>query len=335
MPPSRRLVLTAGSTALMLHSASARAKTASGIAGQIKAMFSNLPGTCTLRIWAPAAAGAQEFSVGIHPDKRVFVASAFKGIVLAARLNTLDSSDIVRKLEDNELDLDEDVFSLGSPIFNPPKLTGKVSERTAAEAMIMHSDNTGTDMIMKVEGASTIRKFISRLGLTQTQIPDSTRVFGAYLFGLQNYQTATYAEVLAAAQRGAPLAHPFLNNVQTLASTANDFISLYSQTLPDGFFQTIETLNEYRRILALADGVFEAVPLGTSGFAKTGYSDYPGFHARSNAGAMTFDGHWVYFATIINWDAPEDDPETVAEWKAALRSSLKLIYEHLSSDDST
>ena len=37
-------------------------------------------------------------------------------------------------------------------MFNPPNLSGLVSQRTALEAMIMHSDNTATDMSMKQVG---------------------------------------------------------------------------------------------------------------------------------------------------------------------------------------
>jgi beta-lactamase class A len=90
-------------------------------------------------------------------------------------------------------------------MLNPPELTGLISERTAAEAMIMHSDNTGTDMMIKMTGADYVRQLIAGLGLSHTQIPDSTRSFGAYLFGLPNYKAATYAEVVSAAQSGAPI----------------------------------------------------------------------------------------------------------------------------------
>jgi len=331
MKPSRRTVLTGGLAALLLHGTNAQARTTSEIAAQIKRLFGRLPGTNTLKIWAPATSGTDEILAVLHPSQRVFVASAFKCYVLAARLKALDAPDIVSLLKSNELTLNDSVWSLGSDMLNPPDLSGLISERTAAEAMIMHSDNTGTDMIMQATGVDYIRQVIAGLGLTHTQIPDSTRSFGAYLFGLPNYKTATYAEVLAAAQSGTPIANPFLNDVETLASSASDLVSFYSHTLQGNFFANAETLNEYRRILSLADGVFEAVPFGTRGFAKTGYSDFPGFHARSNAGAVTFDGKWIYFASIINWDSPEpNDPQTVMDWTESVRSALELVYQHLS-----
>jgi beta-lactamase class A len=331
MKPSRRTVLTGGLAALLVHGTNAHAQTTSEIAAQIKQLFGRLPGTNTLKIWAPATSSTDEILVVLHPSQRVFVASAFKCYVLAARLKALDAPDIVSLLKSNELTLNDGVWSLGSDMLNPPDLTGLISERTAAEAMIMHSDNTGTDMIMKATGVDYIREVIAGLGLTHTQIPDSTRSFGAYLFGLPNYKTATYAEVLAAVQSGTPVTHPFLNDVETIASSASDLVSFYSHTLQGNFFANAETLNEYRRILSLADGVFEAVPFGTRGFAKTGYSDFPGFHARSNAGAVTFDGKWIYFASIINWGSPEpNDPQTVMDWTESIRSALELVYQHLS-----
>jgi len=246
-------------------------------------------------------------------------------------LRALDSKDVVERLITNRLALDESIWSLGSEIFSPPDLSGMVSERTAAEAMIMHSDNTGTDMMLKATGPDDVRRFIAGLGLLHTQIPDSTRILAAYVLGLPNFMTATYADVLHAFERGSPIVNPLLNDVETMASSAADFVKFHSTTLQDGFFENPETTHEFRRVLALADGVFEAVPLGVSGFAKTGYADFPGFHVRSNAGAMTFDGKWVYFAGVINWDTAElPDEVIVKEWKEALRSALQLIYEHLS-----
>jgi beta-lactamase class A len=332
MLPSRRDLLVTASAALALHSVAAEGASAGGISGQVKALFESLPGTHTLKFWAPSTSTTSEVLVETRSNLRIFIASAFKAYVLAARLKALDSPDVVERLRANKLALNESIWSLGSEIFSPPDLSGLVSERTAAEAMIMHSDNTATDMMLLATGPANVRQFIASLGLVHTQIPDSTRILAAYLLGLPNYLTATYAEVLQAFENGSPLVNPFLNNVETMASSASDLVKLYSTTLPDGFFDNPETTNEYRRVLALADGVFEAVPLGVSGFAKTGYADFPGFHVRSNAGAMTFDGKWVYFAGVFNWDTAElHDDETVAEWKAALKSALELIYQHLSA----
>jgi beta-lactamase class A len=324
---SRRSLLTAVPAAAAVGSVPAKAA-AGDIGRQVKSLFAGLPGVHAIQFWAPPSPGGSELLVETKPDKRLFIASAFKAFVLAARLKVLDSPDIVAALQDNKLVLDKNIYSLGSDVFNPPELNGLVRERTAAEAMIMHSDNTATDMILKVTGATEVRQFIATLALKRTQIPDSTRALTAYLLGFPNYLAATYDDVLEALMRGAPFVHPFLNDIETMASSASDLVAFYSATLQDGFFQNTETLEEYRRILALADGVFQARPLGTTGFAKTGYADFPGFHVRSNAGGVTFGGQWVYYAAILNWDAPDlRDDATVEKWFAAIRSALQIIYE--------
>jgi beta-lactamase class A len=74
-----------------------------------------------------------------------------------------------------------------------------VSERTALEAMILHSDNTGTDMSIKLVGPDNVRGFIASAGLTNTLIPDSTRVFFGYLLGAPDYKTFTWDDLVAAA----------------------------------------------------------------------------------------------------------------------------------------
>ena len=66
--------------------------------------------------------------------------------MLAEALRQADSPDVVQTITQRQLALDASVWSPDSATFNPPNLSGVVSERTALEAMILHSDNTGTDM---------------------------------------------------------------------------------------------------------------------------------------------------------------------------------------------
>jgi beta-lactamase class A len=128
------------------------------------------------------------------------------------------------------------------------------------------------------------------------------------------------------------LEHKFLNDVETLASSADDFVSYYSLALPGALFEHAQTLNEFRRILTLCDFIYLIpLPLGASVYAKSGNADVPGFHARSIAGALFVSNHWVYFAFIINWFTPEaEDPETVAKFFAAINTALSLIMNSLS-----
>ena len=220
--------------------------------------------------------------------------------------------------------------SADSATFNPPNMIGVVTERTAMEAMIMHSDNTGTDMMLKFTGPGNVRSFIASAGLTKTMIPDSTRVFFAYLLGLPDYQTATFLDVVAASSQ--PFAHPPLNPVQTLASSADDFVSYYSGALLGKFFQHQETLNQFLEILSIGDAIWLIpVPLGVSALAKGGSIDVPGFHAVSAPGGLFFNNRWVFFCFTLNWPAPGDtDPETVAAWTAAVHQALQIVITALS-----
>jgi beta-lactamase class A len=297
----------------------------------IAPLFDDLPGDLGLKIHAPSLKGKHGFTVQANADEVLFVASAIKTFALCEALRQADSPDIVNALETKELPLDASVWSLGSPIFNPPALSGMVSERTALEAMILRSDNTATDMIFNLAGADNIRKFIASAGLLQTRVPDNTRIFSGYLFGAENYKTITWDELLKVASEGR-IAHPFLNDVETLASTAEDFVTYYSQALQGNFFQHGETLQEFRRILTLCDFIYLIpVPLGVSAYAKSGNADIPGFHARTIAGGMFFADRWVYFAFILNWYAPEgDDPQTVQKFFAAIHEVLRRVRDALS-----
>ena len=295
-------------------------------------LFEQLPGDKAFKILAPAADGKPKFLAHLNSHKMLFVASAIKTFVLCEALRQADSPDITDALEHKELALDSTVWSFGSPTVSPPDLTGTVSERTTMEAMITRSDNTATDMLFKLAGADNVRQFISSAGLDHTLVPDSTRALTAYVFGAPNYKTITWEELLQVVQ--GPLVHPFLNNVETLASSANDFVSYYSRALQGEFFKHGETLNEFRRILTLCDFIYLIpLPLGVSAYAKSGNADVPNFHARSIAGGMFFAGHWVYFAFITNWYAASgDDPETVRQFFSAIQQALTGVKNLLSGD---
>jgi hypothetical protein len=44
---------------------------------------------------------------------------------------------------------------------------------------------------------------------------------------------------------------------------------------------------------------------------------------------MYFPDRWVYFAMILNWDAAEDDPETVSDYFRAIRKAIGLVQQAL------
>jgi beta-lactamase class A len=300
------------------------------IARAIVSLFNKLPGDKAMKIFAPSRGKKSGLLAQLNSDQRLFVASADKTFVLCEALRQADSPNIAAVLEATELALDSTVWALGSPIFNSPNLTGIVSERTALEAMITRSDNTATDIMLKLVGANNVRQFIAAAGLNNTLIPDSTRALAGYLFGATNYLTLTWEQLLEVVQ--GMQVHPFLNEVETFASSADDFVSYYSRALQGEFFQHAATLNEFRRILSLCDFIYLVpVPLGVSAYAKSGNADTAGFHMRSFAGGMFFENRWVYFAFIINWDAATPtDPDIVNQFFNAIHQSLDLVKFALS-----
>lgn len=305
---------------------------------RVLANFRGLPGTQAIKIWAPATQTQPEFLLAVNSAPKLFVGSSIKAFVLCERMRQLDGPDILAKITaagpggtivpDQLLALNESVWSADSASFNPPYVTGRVTERTAMEAMILHSDNTATDMELKATGPDNVRAFLASADLHSSAVPDSTRSFVGYLLNASDYKTFTWAELVAAADK--PVVNSPLNDVETLASSADDLVSFYARSIQGEFFQHPETLQQYRNVLSLADVIPTVLPLGVSAFAKGGSIDVPGFHTLSVPGAMYFSGRWVYFSTIINWYAKAaSDPETVARYLAAAKAAFAEVYEGL------
>lgn len=312
------------------QAAESATETAPGdVAQQIIGLFAKLPGVVSLKIFAPPCNGGAALRVNLAPGQRLFVGSAIKTFVLCEALRQADGEDVVEKITQRQLALNASVWSVDSATFNPPELSGLVSERTTLEAMIMHSDNTGTDMSLKMAGPDRVRAFIAAAGLSSTQIPDSTRIFFGYLLGAPDYKTFTWAQIVAAAND--PIVNPPLNDTETLASSANDMVAYYRRALQGGFFRNKETLNEFRRILSLGDAIWLVpLPLGVSAFVKGGSIDVPGFHALCVPGGMLVADRWVYFCFTINWHASaETDPATVVAFAAATSRALRIVKQKL------
>jgi beta-lactamase class A len=296
-------------------------------------LFRKLPGHVSVKIVAPPHAGRPGLLIEHNASAQLFIGSAFKTYVLCEALRQADSPAVVDTITARQLALNESVWSPDSASFNPPHLSGNVSERTTMEAMILHSDNTATDMMLKLVGPDNVRRFIASIGLESTMIPDSTRIFFGYLLGAKNYKTFTWNDVVAAEKANSPIVHSPLNNVETLASSADDMVSYYSRCLQGAFFKHPETLNQFREILAMGDVIWLLpMPLGVTAFAKGGSIDVPGFHALCVPGGMFFDNRWVYFCMTINWYAPaESDPATVSAFLAAGSNALQIVKNALSA----
>jgi beta-lactamase class A len=297
----------------------------------IVSLFKGMPGEVALKIYSPAVKGKPAFLTESNASKMTFVGSAIKTFILCETMRQLDSPNIVQALKVKQLSLDASVWSLDSATFNPPNLIGKVSHRTALEAMIMHSDNTGTDMSIKEAGPDKVRAFIASAGLKNTLIPESTRSMVAYMLGAKEYKSFTWEDLGAAAN--ASLVNSPMNKVQTMTSSPEDMVSYYSRSLQGEFFKNKETLGEFKRILSIGDVIsILPFPAGISAFAKGGSIDVPGFHALCVPGGMQFDDRWVYFCFAINWDAKAvTDINTVNTFVAATSHALAMVKEALSS----
>jgi beta-lactamase class A len=201
----------------------------------------------------------------------------------------------------------------------------------ALEARILHSDNTGTDISIKHVGPDKVWELVASIGLKNTMIPDSTRSLFGHLLGAKDYKNFTWEELGAAAN--SPMVNSPLNKIETMASSADDFVSYYSRALQGEFFKNKETLNEFRRILAMGDAIWLLpMPLGVSSFCKGGSIDVAGFHAVCVPGGMLFDGRWVYFCFTFNWYAKADaDPETAAAFVAAASQALAAVQAALAA----
>jgi beta-lactamase class A len=314
-----------------------------GLSQEVVEAFNTLPGQKGLKLWAPADAGRPEWSAEIEPDRELFIASAFKAFVLAETLRLEEESldprgetPLARQLNARlaqQLPLNEEVFSLSAPVMNPPNLTGQVTLRTALEAMIARSDNTATDIALKHVRPERVRAFIDGIGLRQSRIPDSTRQFFGYIFGLPDWRATTWADQLADDPANSP--RPILNDTITMASTPDELVSFYSRALQGEFFRYAETLAVFRAILGLADAIAFSMPLGVSGFGKGGSIDVEesegATHVLTFAGGLYVPDRWVSFALLNNWTDADAGPtsEVMGQYIAAARTIFTLVRDRL------
>jgi beta-lactamase class A len=282
-----------------------------GLAVEVIELLDALPGTKSIKFWAPPDAGRPEWAAALEADRELVIASAFKSFVLAEYLrqaeDTVDptaAAPVAAQLGEQmqeELALDESVFTLGSPIFNPPNLTGKVTARTALQAMILESDDTAADMLLQRVSPERVRGLIADLGLRQTRIPDSTRQYIGYVFGDPDWRTLTWERLLPLVENTPYPPRFALNDEITMASTAGELVSFYERALPGELFLYPETLSAFRATLSLKDEIAQVLPLGVNTFLKGGSLDAFSDHVLSAAGGMYVAQRWVYFAVILNW----------------------------------
>ena len=328
MSQTRRLFLSGAATAATLG-ATATARSEEGdLTRKVVEEFGRVPGKKALKFWAPATGGAPDWSAEIDPDAALFCGSSFKAFALAEYLRQVGTTE--SRLKEGlaeQWDLDQKVFSPSSPVFNPPHLTGKVTARTALEAMIAHSDNTATDMVLRRTGADNVRRFIATIGLRSARIPTSTRRFIAYVSGHPNWQDMdwpTLIDLIARKETPFPL-RPIMNDVETMVCSPADFVSFYSRALQGEFFPNRASLHAFRAILSTANAIAMVMPLGVNAFAKGGSIDFGPDHVICLAGGMWVAKRWVYFGLMTNSNDEGIEPRFVE----AARNIFRMVAEDL------
>jgi beta-lactamase class A len=330
----------AGTAAAMVAakaSGAAAAKQTGPMAGHAKRiveLFQTLPGDHALYIVSPKP--GQDFQVSLNPDAQLFCASAFKGFVLAKYLQMVDQGEAN---PGEPLEVDTDIWSPGSPVLTPflehdplkAGVVGTINARTALDAMISRSDNTATDIMLRRVGANSVRQFIDSIGLKNSQIPDSTKSFFAYIAGAPNWQgPLTWDDILNLLASDAPPAHPILNPVQTMAVSPRDFVSFYSRALQGEFFSNPGVLTLFRAILSQSEAIPRVVPLGVNGFIKGGSIDFGDEHALSLAGGVFIPANrWAYFGMIINWTGTDGVAEVAPQFGAVTGEIFKVLHQRL------
>lgn len=262
----------------------------------------------------------RQWQVSHQPAVRLFVGSAVKTFILAQYLRDVEAG---RLAEDTQMAIDDSVRSLSSPVFL--KLTGTTPAVSVLEAMIAHSDNTATDVAMGAVGADRVRALVAQAGLKQTQVPDSTRRLFSYLAGVAEGVDAGWSGMqrLAASTSSAG-SRPALNDRQTMASTAEDMVSWYRQSLSGAFFRKPATLVEFKRIQAMADALIHVVPADTPAYGKGGSIDWQDFHCFCLPGQMVVGKVPVTFCFTINWTGPADGVGAIFQsYKTAVADVLQ------------
>jgi beta-lactamase class A len=323
--------LLAGSAALSSRT-SALAAEDGGKSGDTHAIphlldgFLKLPGKKSAQVDVDEP--TSPWRVTSDPDAELFVGSCFKTFVLTTYLQEVEAG---RLVETEQLAVDDGVRSFSSPVLE--HLTGTTQARSALEAMIAHSDNTGTDMALKRVTPARVRQFISDAGLKKARIPDSTRTFFSYVAGAPQGEDLGWKGMKAVVDSDKPdlsKFRPALNDVETMAVPASEFVSYYKRALTGGFLQKPETLTEFKRIQAMADVIAMVVPADTVAYAKGGSIDWNGFHCLAVAGQMIVRDTPVTFAMTLNWtDSDGDAKQVTSAYKDAVSDVLSKIHKRL------
>lgn len=249
--------------------------------------------------------GSAQQQYAHQADRQLFVGSAVKIFILAQFLRDVEAGLLS---EDSQFAVGPDVWSPGSLVLQ--HLQGSTTGRSILEAMIQHSDNTATDIAINAVGATKVRQHIQQAGLTQTQIPDSTRKLFSYLAGAPNGTDIGWSGMQDLARDIYPgTARHAINTEQSMLSTAHEMSHWYEQVLSGKFFTQEQTLAEFKRISFNT----KMVPIDTLAYGKGGSLDWEDFHCFCLAGQMHHNKARTNFCFIINWEGPLQEVPQVFE----------------------
>jgi beta-lactamase class A len=317
----RRTFLALGAAAATLVASSSAADAAEpGLADMREALarLKALDGRVSYKIKVARPGG--DWVESHRPAADMFVGSAIKTFILARVLKDVEEG---RLREDDPVVVDDGVRSLSSPVLI--ELTGKTPLRSALEAMISHSDNTGTDIAMKLAEPQRVRRFLANAGLESARVPDSTRLLFSFLAGAPYGVDEGWAgmEQIMDSKLFGRSRSP-MNDRETMRCSADDFVAYYERALAGRYFRDASTLTEFKRISAMADALPQIAPPDVAAYGKGGSIEWDGFNCICVPGQIRLTPKTpVTFCFTLNWDGPPDGvPAMQAAFVAAVRDAL-------------
>ncbi|MDP9364642.1 MAG: class A beta-lactamase-related serine hydrolase [Chloroflexota bacterium] len=241
------------------------------LAGEILAAWDGLAASCAFRIAGLRPGGAAHEH---RADEPMEVGSCFKAFVAAECCRRVERGTL-RWDEALVLTADLRVPSRAALDALPDGATAMVRE--AAAAMIVVSDNTATDLLLRRPGIGGVRSLVAEAGLAATRLPKSVRA--VYDAGEADPDGRAEASV----------------------STMRDLTRFYARAFGGGIFAEPATLDAFKEIMRQEDlDQATAWPAGVRCYRKSGYLAPPPLLGTGMAGAFEANGRVVPFAFACN-----------------------------------
>ena len=271
--------------------------------------------------------GGDQWEVAHAAETPLFVGSAIKTFILAQALREVEAGALS---EEAQQPIDDNVRSLISPVF--ANLTGQTQLRSALEAMIAHSDNTGTDVALAACGVDKVRALVAQAGLANTRVCSSTRKLFSYLAGAPlgaDIGWQGMQGIMKDVMPGPPRSP--MNGEETMASSPRDLVRWYQTSLAGAYFAKPETLVEFKRILAMGDAISQVAPPDVAAYAKGGSIDWNGFHCFAFAGQVVFGQARANLCFAVNWQGDDASVKpTFLAYKNAVADVLVAVQKAVS-----